>query len=389
MEFSQLLHGCSINLKTGNIAGYTKKIPPVETEENSAYQLFFSGTDYPSDEAYNYFLNEIGNKSDAITIVTGANQARASDIKSKLLENEATEVNIVQAIPGNENDTFTKTIIEKAKKLIFVSNDYWVFMDFLKTASNGLALKEKIKSTSMISFFVGDNARFAGKTVVNKYTGFGATSYNGTMEFLPGLALLKTTAVMPNAFINPDTYENTVSGLTYAMVSDSLKYGFYITGNTFAAYNFNSEGISWFKNLSGSFPLISVVNNNTKADLANQGPYSSSRNVAGFESMNLKFMGVGDTVIIGNNVILSQQTLNKIELDVYPNPARDIFYVKGNTGCYILQVFDNSGKNISTLEFNDNIEFALDKFTNGLYFINITDVKTKNRYSTKLVVSKD
>jgi len=389
MEFSQLLHGCSINLKTGEIAGYSKSIVPAFAGENSAYQLFFSGTDYPTDEAYNYFLNETGTKPDNITIVTGANLSRASDVKIKLQEKGAPEVNIVQAIPGYENDSFTGTNIEKAKKLIFISNDYSVFMDFLKTSNNGLALIEKIKSTGMISFFVGDNARFAGKTVINRYTGFGATSYNGTLEFLPGLALLNTTAIMPNAFINPDTYENTVSALPYAMVSDSLKYGFYITGNTFSEYNFNSEGISWFKNLSGSFPLISLINNATKADLANQGPYSNSRNVAGFESMRLKFMGIGDTVITGNNVILSQKSYDQLKLNVFPNPANDILFVRGNGGSYIMQVLDNSGRTVSMLEFNDNTDVSLDKYISGLYLINITDIKTKNRFSARLVISKN
>jgi cyanophycinase len=389
MEFSQLLHGCSINLKTGEISGYSKSIAPQVEEENSAFQLFFSGTDYPSDEAYNFFLNETGSKTDAITIVTGSNLSRAGDIKSKLIEKGASEVNIVQAIPVNENDSFTGTNIEKAKKLIFVSNEYSVFMDFLKTSSNGLALKEKIKSTGTISFFVGDNARFAGKTVINRYTGFGATSYNGTMEFLPGLALLQTTAIMPNAFINPDTYENTVSGLPYAMVSDSLKYGFYITGNTFAEYNFTSEGISFFKNLSGSFPLISLKNFGTKAGLANQGPSQNSRNVAGFESMNLKFMGIGDTVITGNNVILSQKTYDQIKLNVFPNPANDILFVRGNGGSYIMTILDTSGRTVSMLEFNNNIDVSLEKYKNGLYLINVTDVKTKNRFSIKLVISKN
>jgi cyanophycinase len=389
MEFSQLLHGCSINLKTGEITGYSKSIAPQVEEENSAFQLFFSGTDYPSDEAYNFFLNETGSKTDAITIVTGSNLSRAGDIKSKLIEKGASEVNIVQAIPVNENDSFTGTNIEKAKKLIFVSNDYSVFMDFLKTASNGLALKEKIKSTGTISFFVGDNARFAGKTVINRYTGFGATSYNGTMEFLPGLALLQTTAIMPNAFINPDTYENTVSGLPYAMVSDSLKYGFYITGNTFAEYNFTSEGISFFKNLSGSFPLISLKNFGTKAGLANQGPNQNSRNVAGFESMNLKFLGIGDTVITGNNVILSQKTYDQIKLNVFPNPANDILFVRGNGGSYIMTILDTSGRTVSMLEFNNNIDVSLEKYKSGLYLINVTDVKTKNRFSIKLVISKN
>jgi hypothetical protein len=54
-----------------------------------------------------------------------------------------------------------------------------------------------------------------------------------------------------------------------------------------------------------------------------------------------------------------------------------------------MQIFDNSGRTVSTLEFNDNIDVSLDKYKSGLFFINITDIKTKNRFSTRLVISKN
>lgn len=389
IEFKQLLHGCTINLKTGITSGLTKNIQPVEIEEKSAYHLFFSGTDYPSDDAYEYFVNKAGALTDVITIVTGNNLSRANDVKSRLLQKDAAEVNVIQAIPGNENDSFTATDIVKAKKLIFVANDYSVFMDFLKTGNNGAALTEKIKSTGMISFFVGDNARFAGKTVINKYTGFGATSYNGNLEFLPGTRLLKTTAIMPNAFITPDTYENTVSGIPYALVSDSLKFGIYITGNTFAEYNYTSDGISYIKNLSGSFPLICLSYQGLKADLASQGPYSNSRNVAGFESMNLQFMGISDSLITGKHVILSEKKHELPLIKVFPNPANDIMYVKGNGGKYVMQIFNNSGRIISIFEFIDNMQVGINKYPNGLYLINITELNTGQKFTTRLVVAKN
>jgi len=100
-------------------------------------------------------------------------------------------------------------------------------------------------------------------------------------------------------------------------------------------------------------------------------------------------MGIGDTVITGNNVILSQKTYDQLKLNVFPNPANDILFVRGNGGSYIMQVLDNSGRTVSMLEFNDNTDVSLDKYISGLYLINITDIKTKNRFSARLVISKN
>jgi hypothetical protein len=100
-------------------------------------------------------------------------------------------------------------------------------------------------------------------------------------------------------------------------------------------------------------------------------------------------MGIGDTVITGNNVILSQKTYDQIKLNVFPNPANDILFVRGNGGSYIMTILDTSGRTVSMLEFNNNIDVSLEKYKNGLYLINVTDVKTKNRFSIKLVISKN
>lgn len=388
MKIAQLLHGNTIDLNSGVISGLTDFIQPNVSEENARQTIFITGTDYPSDDAYNQFVNQVGVAGDATIIVTGSDLSRANDVKTSLQGKGATNVNIIQAIASNQNDLNTQTLINSAKKVFVISNDYTVFINFLKGAGNGILLKAKLKEQGMISFFAGDNARYAGKTVINKYTGFGYSSYHGEMEFLPGLGLFKTTAIMPYAFISADTYENTVSGLPYAMNVDSLRYGLYITGNTFVQYSFTSDNKSFFKNLSGSYPLIYLENKGTHTGLANQGPYTASRNIAGFESMNLRFLGISDTVTVGKNVPMSISNESKLGFKVFPNPARDVIHVQGESGQYSIDVFDLIGRVVAQKNFVDNIVINLSHCSKGVYLIKINDLKTQNTFSSKLCLVK-
>jgi cyanophycinase len=388
MKFSQLTHGNKFDLKTGAISGMNAFIQPLVTEENERLTLFFSGTDYPSDEAFTYFVNHTGNKEDAIVIVTGADLTRANDAKTKILAKGATEVYIIQAITANQNDITTRDAVIKAKKFLIIANDYTSFTAYVNGNGNGSLMNEKLKQPGMISFFAGDNARYAGKTVIDKYTGSGYTSYHGTLEFKPGLGLLRTTAIMPNAFISTDTYENTVTGLPFAMMTDTLSYGLYITANTFAGYGYTADSKSYFKNISGNSPLIFLQNNGTSAGFANQGPYAASRNIAGFESLNLKFLGVSDSAIVGTNVHTSISKPTGLKINIYPNPARDSFQIQGLESHYSVQIADLAGRIIFSHKYVKNTEITLESCSEGLYLVNIFDLQSNKRFSTKLCVIK-
>jgi len=388
MKFSQLTHGNKIDLNTGAISGMNAFIQPLVPEENTRLTLFFSGTDYPSDEAFTYFVNQTGSTNDAIVIVTGNDLSRANDAKTKMLTKGATEVYIIQAITANQNDITTRDAVIKAKKFLIIANDYTSFTAFVNGNENGSLLNERFKQSGMISFFAGDNARFAGKTVIDKYTGSGYTSYHGTLEFKPGLGLLKATAIMPNAFISTDTYENTVTGLPFAMMTDSLTYGLYITANTFSGYGYTADSKSYFKNISGNSPLIFLQNNGTSAGFANHGPYAASRNIAGFESMNLKFLGVSDSVITGINVPLSISKPTGLKINIFPNPAKDSFHIQGLESQYSVQITDITGRIISSHKEVNNTEIKLESCSEGLYLVNVFDLKSNKRFSTKLCVIK-
>ena len=390
MEIIQLIHGCSINLNNGSKTGLNTYIDPPVKEENGRYSLFFSGTDYPSDDALNYFVNQAGNTTDVITILTGSSLTRANEIKTKFMGFGATKVNIIQALSVNYSSPEVENSIAEAQKLFVISNLYQDFFNFIKSSNNGAILSSKFNSSGMISFFAGDNARFSGKSLVEKYSGSGFASYHGELEFMPGLGLLETSIIMPNAFINADSYENTVSGLPYAMIVDSVRFGIYLTGNSFAEYNYNDNNTSYFRNISGNFPLILLENPGTMTGFASQGPYSSSRNVAGFESFKLKYLALNDTLITGKNVPAGNNfPLHYENFVIYPNPVHDVLTIRGNSGMNFFAINDLSGKVIFRDNFIESYRLNLKGYSEGLYVIRIRNENSQTSLTRKFLYLKD
>jgi hypothetical protein len=386
MSLTQLTHGCKIELKSFEQTGLKRFVQATVQAENEQIQILFSGTDYPSGEAYDYFLHRAGRPDDAILMVTGENMNRATEIKAKLQEKGAMKIELLQAIAGNEQSEAIADLIDRSNKIIVVANTYPGLMQFVKGANNGKKLAQKMRQQQVITFFVGDNARFAGTTVVDKYTGSGFTSYHGTLEFLPGLGLLKTTAIMPNTFVDTETYENTVSGLPYAMISDSLKYGLYLTGNTLVRYHCASDQSCCFENVSGSFPLIFLENRGTYTGFANQGPYASSRNVAGFNELDLKFLGLADTVQVGKYLPVLSPFPESSDIRIYPNPASSVLQITGSKFLNRVQIFDMNGHLLRECEFSGSISIDVTDWPQAIYMLRMIGENSNRVYSKKISI---
>ncbi len=376
MEVTQLLHGNRIDLKDGSVSGLEETVIPPLQEENRRVKVLFSGSDYPSETAFRRFADLPGLPGDTILIITGSSLQRAEDIATRLSSLNVPAVEIIQAVFGSGEDPEVRKRIDQAGKWLFVSNSYYDLMGFLQATENGNLLKEKLFLPGSCSFFVGDNARFAGRTVVENYRESRYTSYRGLLDFQPGLGLLQTTAWMPNAFLESDFYENTVSGLPYAMLLDSLRFGFYLTGNTVAEYGYTSEGQAYITCVGGSFPLVSLENTGTKTGFADQGPYATSRNVAGFSSMKLRYMGAGDSLMVGSSVPLSRMEYiwdgsEDLYLQLYQENGFLQLRLHGHTGPVIFRLMDMSGRVVVQRTFREGLSYDLRSHSPGVYVVGV------------------
>lgn len=345
LSYSQLLHGCSVDFKNGSLIGLTGYSEPDHSPMQAGYTLLFSGTGYPSSEAYEHFTGISTEGENNILIITGMDTARAVQVRGELLSRGAASVEIIQAMfEQGENEALAGKI-QRCSKFFLIENQYQDLLRFLNWTGNGNLLRQRITSAGAITFLAGDDARFAGETVVEGCTDPGFPSYHGELEFRKGLDLIPFTTVISNTFVNDDYVENAVTGVPYAVVLKNLRYGIFLTGNTFASYGPSEEGITCFHNLGGSYPLVLLENPATSSDLAAQGPHELSRNIAGFGRMYLYYMPTGQKIIASRGISHAEGlSEDHPPFRVYPNPARDWLFIDIPEGAYRADLVDLSGR---------------------------------------------
>ena len=283
----QLLQGCTYNFVSGEAGfdGLDRTINSSGFEETGNYTILASGSDLLSNNQamLDDLVNNSGLQSDHILLLTGDNTL-ANSYKTKILELGASEVNIFNPNLQSGNDAELGDKISTASKILFLKNSLTDFLPFLET-TNGALLQQRLKTDGMISAFAGEDARLAGKTIVDNYLTEGA-SYYAELEFTEGLSLLKHTVVMPNTYLNSDIYENTATAVPYAMVLDSLKYGIWLTNHNYMKITPVDEKTTLTG--YGTAPVMIISNTGTLGGFSSQtstGGAGNPRMVAGFEHM--------------------------------------------------------------------------------------------------------
>ena len=171
------------------------------------------------------------------------------------------------------------------------------------------------------------------------------------------------------------------------MVKDSLSYGLYVAGNTLGEYSYDDDLKSFFRNVTGSYPLVFLHNEGTVTGFANQGPYEISRNVAGFGSMDLQFLGPGDRVTAGTDVPLAAMSSRlQHTITIFPNPTGSFFQVEGiSEGC-VASLTDLSGRQVRTAIIDGSWRVDVTGLPEGLYMVRITDTDTGHRYPAQRLI---
>jgi Secretion system C-terminal sorting domain/Copper type II ascorbate-dependent monooxygenase, C-terminal domain len=107
---------------------------------------------------------------------------------------------------------------------------------------------------------------------------------------------------------------------------------------------------------------------------------------AGDENIDLKAMIENDTLM---QVGIKKFDVPSIQSYIYPNPASDnlSIYVS-KTSVYKGRIFNITGQTIINTEtFNDKITVDVKNIPSGLYVIEITDTKTNDRITKKIIIS--
>ncbi len=147
VKLTQLLHGCTYNLLTGEFTGLDQEFQIPLSQETGNYVLLASGTDNATQN--NSMLaalrDSLGNSTDPVLILTGTNQTLANSLKTMLETTGTCTAEIFEASASTASDAILHEKISSAKKILLAGNTWSVFQSFLN-GQNGILLRNKLKS---------------------------------------------------------------------------------------------------------------------------------------------------------------------------------------------------------------------------------------------------
>jgi cyanophycinase len=375
IEISQLLHGSTVNFRTGSIQGAGNDIIPGSASEMCPVTILASGSDelHQNQGMLNFLVNQTGSKEDSILILHGAD-ADPTELIQQLQELGASYV-----LTGAANyfNSYNKELAQNmllCRKLLFINNKDKDLTEFIAFGLTGKEFQHKITDDKAVMAFVGNDARYAGAVVVENHL-LPEASYEGKMIFHDGPGLLRNTVIMPGTFLSDDIYENTATAIPYMMVQERLRYGAWMHGNSFIQISHTGQGSVLVPH--GSFPVMLLTHRGSKGGISSRTATGDTliapRMVAGFEHAILNLLPMDVPYLLSDqqtSVTGPQNTVDK-ELIIYPNPVKELLHIS-YPGAFNVDVLNAQGNNVVYSCNNHNrAVIRMQKMPPGFYFIRI------------------
>ncbi|HYG17510.1 MAG TPA: Type 1 glutamine amidotransferase-like domain-containing protein [Ohtaekwangia sp.] len=385
----QLLHGHAIHLPSLEIlSGPTEVTVPLD-EEDGNYEVILSGSEGLSSNTgfMNYFVETAGSMNDTIVVVTAPGKG---DAFIQRLEALHAKYRVLHTNTANDPGQIElRNAIRKSKKVLFVENDDNALFNFLKGGVTGELLTSHIRRNGMITGFIGEDSRYAGKVWVSNHRDEPLAAYYGELNYNDGLDLLHSTVIMPNTYdaSNTDFYENTTAAVSFALVSHKLQYGIYLNRRGYLKLFQQSQHNHFQAN--GDLSSMVMINHGTTTALASQPVNGSGdvRNYVGFSSIQYVLLDGAATLPVGTAhpsddapyvfeipVVGVEEVFDRPVLALFPNPSVDgIFHLSGNIPTLAtLSVTDVIGRRlIQETCCESNTSLDLSAYPDGMYLVNI------------------
>lgn len=389
LQVRQLIQACTFNFNTGEVTTPTLNtlIETSGLEETGNFTLLASGGNSLQNNTSMLIdlATACGSTDDAVLILSG-NESSGQAFADKLMQLVSAEVFVAVVNAAAGTDAVLANKISGAKKILFVANNT-EGLEAFRASTNGILLLNRLKSPGIIAAFVGDDARFAGKTVVDNYYTELASWY-GELEFSPGFGLLQHSMLMPNTFYNADIYENTATAVPYAMLRDSLHYGIWLSSKNYLKVQ-PVEGKTTLTGF-GQHPVMILRNNGGWSGFVTQtgsGSNVDPRMEAGFT--NLTFSLVDETLpyVMGNtNTSSVAERASAQSINLLQNPVQTELQLINPLRLASWTIFDGMGAAVAHGTTSDAvISIPVHQLSSGLYVIQVEDVEHKSVFSNKFI----
>jgi cyanophycinase len=389
IEVVQLLQGCTYNFNT-NVSTFNsldREINTANQSETGNYTVLASGSNLLNENLD--MINDLVNIPCTLCSIAiiSSGSALAESYKAELETIDAIDARIFDPAALFQDDTAFTNCIQNSSKILFISNDPAILNQFI-LSNNGKFLLKKIHNDGAITAFVGDDARLAGKTVIGNYLTL-YSSWYGELTFLPGLALLSHTVIMPNTYYNSDYYENTATAIPYTMALDTLKYGIWLTNHSYMKFTpFNGKTTLCGY---GSAPVMVIENAGNLAGFSKQTSSGATtidpRMVAGMEKAKLSFIDYTTPYVMGS---VHPSDINgyiaSADVQISPNPANNMLTIHQVANSKLWLIFSPEGICILQGKISGNqVTIDVSSLIPGSYLIKIVDQNGKTVIANKFV----
>lgn len=265
------------------------------------------------------------------------------------------------------------------------------------TASSGLTTQQYASST--IQTFAGNNDTYI-LAINTNYNPIWATYLGGTdVDYAGGITKDGSGNIYVNGSSFSSNFPYSIPPTYYGQVFQGSTHGSATWipegGDAFVAAYSTARNLVWSTWVGGNGIFtpsgddlaygISVSSNNNlyiTGGTSSRSPYYPSFNpgIPAYYSSPTTGFGSGDVIISEFNVAslplvgINENKLQNNSYIVYPNPTQNFVYVLNTSPKSKIEVFDIKGSKIKFLNSNGGKEeINIENFTNGIYFIKITD----------------
>ncbi|TAF75430.1 MAG: T9SS C-terminal target domain-containing protein [Bacteroidetes bacterium] len=392
IQVTQLINGWKYNFNTQSIttSGVVSITSTFASETNQSTILLSGADDFANNSNFiTHFVTKIGKTDFPIVIFTGTDSTLARSFKLNILSKGAKRCKIIRLIPSRLTVVGLLDTIKQTNKFLFIGNSISQLYSILTVDGIGKFINTKIRAKGVAVGFVGNNARFAGKKVLSDNYITSGAAYDNLIRTTKGLGLLQNTIIFPNAYLNSNVNENSVSVIPYFMVQDSVLHGIMLTSNSYLKYATKIDNKAYFTS-DGFQPAIVLKNKSgIKTGFSNtiSGRFTvmSPRQIVGFEQMSVSFLDTNATFVAAENVQYSpindslllninQNYSLKNEFKIYPNPTNEVLNLENDTFIN-LKIYDLLGTFLMEKTGIIN-QIYVSNLPKGVYFLEIKTPET-------------
>ncbi|MGJ3233991.1 cyanophycinase [Marivirga sp.] len=338
-----------------------------------------------------------------ILLISNSTNSKISSYTAFLEENSSSEVVFldISATEDQEQQIALRNNIRKTSLLLFLEPHN--LNDYLNSGPTGELLKSHMTRNKITNVFLGDVANQLGASYADNIYQDPFNAYYNDLEFSKGLALLNDFSIITEAYglDDKDYYENISSAVVDRILNEDLKYGVFLTGNTYFSYTINEADQALIK-MDGDLSSVLIENSSTRFAQTDQTVSGSiSRLQYAFDSLSYRITK-GTEYEIGEvtpqeqkdyefeeaEEILSTIELRDLGVSLLQNPINDKLKLnKQSTQDFNLQILSVDGKPLfeRVLKNNGFNEFNVGYLPESRYILIVEDVLSHKKYLLNIV----